>query len=164
MELVRRVLRYLVGLVLIGVVLASGVALYALIALNRPAGTPGPPQSFTVDSGEHVPSIAARLESEHLIESALLFQVMLKLRGADGQIKAGEFQLRSGMTPAEIITTLTQTPAQAGVRVTIKEGERIAEIADQLALAGLVDRNRFLQATQSAAWPVDFLPDRVDNL
>jgi UPF0755 protein len=157
-------LRYVLGLVLIGVVLAAGIGIYAYAALNRPAGSPGPPRAFTIDAGERVPSIAARLEADGLIESALMFQVMLKLRGADAQIKAGEFQLHPGMAPAEIIDTLTQTPTQAGVRVTIKEGERIGEIADQLAAADLIDRDRFLELTQSDTFDADFLPERTDSL
>jgi UPF0755 protein len=164
MELVRRLLRYAVGIVLIGLVLATAVGLYAYIALSRPAGLPGPPQAFVIDSGERVPSIAARLEADGLIESALIFQVMLKLRGADSQIKAGEFQLHSGMSPSEIIDTLIETPAQAGVRVTIKEGQRIGEIADTLAAADLIDPERFLALTRDGTFAMDFLPERVDSL
>ena len=69
---------------------------------------------------------------------------MLKLEGADARIKAGEFQLHTGMTPAQIIDAITEAPSQSGVRVTIKEGARIGEIADQLAAADLIDKDRFL--------------------
>jgi UPF0755 protein len=163
MELLRRLGRYVLGLLLIGVVLATGVGIYAVTALNRPVGQPGPPQTFTIDSGERVPSIAARLESAHLIDSALLFQVMLKLKGADAQIKAGDFQLHPGMTPAEIIEAITESPTAAGERVTIKEGLRVEEIADLLAAADLIDRGRFLDLAQHGTFDYDFLPERPNG-
>jgi UPF0755 protein len=163
MELLRRLGRYLLGLLLIGVVLATGVGIYAVTALNRPVGSPGPTETFTIDSGERVPSIAARLESAHLIDSALLFQVMLKLKGADSQIKAGDFQLHSGMTPAEIIDAITESPTAAGERVTIKEGLRVEEIADLLAAADLIDRGRFLDLAQHGTFAYDFLPERPNG-
>ena len=62
MELVRRILRYAMGVALIGVVLATAVGIYAVTALNRPVGAPGPPVAFSIDSGERVSHIAARLE------------------------------------------------------------------------------------------------------
>lgn len=163
MELLRRLGRYLLGLVLIGVVLATGVGIYAVTALNRPVGPPGPSQTFTIDSGERVSSIAARLETAHLIDSALLFQVMLKLKGADAQIKAGDFQLHSGMTPAEIIDAITESPTAAGERVTIKEGLRVEEIADLLTAADLIDRGRFLDLAQHGTFDYDFLPARPNG-
>ena len=164
MQLMGRLLRYVLALVLVGVVLATGVGIYAFTGLGRASGTAGAPVTFTISPGERVSSIAGRLEQQHLIDSALLFQVMLKLTGADSRIQAGDFVLRPGMSPAEVIATITAAPGQAGTRVTIKEGERIGEIADQLAAADLIDRDRFVALTITGTFSYDFLANKPGDV
>src|SRR3954451_18312598 len=108
MSIVFRLLRYLVGIAVTLCVLGAGVLIYALTDLNRPAGSAEAPQQlFTIGPGEGAASIATRLEQEHLIGSATLFRLDLRLRGVEEQIQAGDFQLSAGMTPQQIIDSIT---------------------------------------------------------
>jgi UPF0755 protein len=161
MSTVLRLLRYLLGIVVLVCVIAAGITIYAFTDLNRAAGPAAAPQQlFTIDQGESVASIAARLEQHRLINSATLFRIDLKLRGAEERIKAGDFQLSAGMTPQQIIEAITTAPSATMVQVLIPEGWRIGQIADKLAELDLVDRDRFISLTMTGTFQYDFLPDR----
>jgi UPF0755 protein len=161
MSTVFRLLRYLLGIVVLVCVIAAGITIYALTDLNRAAGPASAAQQlFTINQGESVASIAARLEQHRLINSATLFRVDLKLRGAEERIKAGDFQLSAGMTPQQIIEAITAAPSATMVQVLIPEGWRIGQIADKLADLDLVDRDRFISLTMTGTFQYDFLPDR----
>ncbi len=159
MATVFRLFRYLLGMAVIVCVLGAGVVIYALTDLNQPAGAAGaPPQVFTIQQGESVPSIASRLESAHLIRSALLFRLDVKLRGADAQIKAGDFRLSPSQTPQQVIDAITHAPSEATAQVLIPEGWRIGQIADRLVQDNLIDRDRFVALTLTGTFQTDFLP------
>ncbi len=58
---------------------------------------------FTIPSGSSVFSITKMLVSEGIIEDASLFSWMVKLDGQEANIKAGEYVIKSGLTPREIL-------------------------------------------------------------
>ncbi|HMA35185.1 MAG TPA: endolytic transglycosylase MltG [Chloroflexia bacterium] len=161
MSTVFRLFRYLLGIGVILLVLASGVTFYALTDLNRPANAANGQQLlFTIAPGESVATIATRLEQQHLITSATLFRLDLKLRNVESAIKAGDFQLAPSQTPQQIIDTITQPPSASLSQVLIPEGWRIGQIADRLAALDIVDKTRFLSLTMTGTFHYDFLPDR----
>src|SRR5689334_1834474 len=85
---VGRVFRYLFGTLMVLIVVGVGVGLYFATQINQPAASSGSPQPFTINSGESVTSIAARLEEDHLIGSSLLFRLLLRMKNAEEAIKA----------------------------------------------------------------------------
>ncbi|HEY6813904.1 MAG TPA: endolytic transglycosylase MltG [Croceibacterium sp.] len=62
--------------------------------------------AFSVPAGSSLTSIARKLEDEKLIVSADSFLLRAKLLGSDDPIKAGEFLLPAGASPATILDTL----------------------------------------------------------
>ncbi len=161
MRLVARLFRYLLGVGVILCTIAAGIAIYAYTDLNRPTKPADTTQQlFTIQTDESVASIAARLEAQHLIGSAMMFRLDLRFRGVEAAIKAGDFQLSPGQSPQSIMDTITRTPSTMMTQVLIPEGWRSGQIADKLATADLIDRNRFLALTLTGTFSYDFLPDR----
>jgi UPF0755 protein len=100
-------------------------------------------QSFEVSDGEGFASVAARLQAAGLIKDAEAFGVLARVRGLDTGVEAGAHQLRQSMTAEQVLQDL-QLGTGTSVRVTLPEGRRAEEVAEQLATAGLVDKAEFL--------------------
>ncbi|MFA6219945.1 MAG: endolytic transglycosylase MltG [Erythrobacter sp.] len=77
--------------------------------------------SFIVPSGASLSSVAGKLEAEGLIASSGGFLLRAKLLGSSDPIKAGEFLLPAGASPATILDTF-QHGEVARRFVTIPEG------------------------------------------
>jgi len=116
---------------------------------------------FTVSPGETVDTIADNLQTQGLIDSPFLFRMQVRLKGAANELKAGKFQLTPGMSTDQLITTLTTSPLELGVKFQVIEGMRIGEIADKLAKDGIVDKDKFLSLANTpegaATYSDDFL-------
>jgi len=66
---------------------------------------------FDVPRGSSLSSIAARLEKNDLIKSAVLFKIVTKLRGNERNFKAGEFLLTSPASMSAVYDTLSEGKA-----------------------------------------------------
>jgi UPF0755 protein len=141
----------------LGVALAAlMVACVASIVLNeirRPAGDDDTPVPFSVETGDSTSAIATSLRRDGLIRVPQLFTLLVRMQGFDGKLQAGNYTLRPNMTMSQIISTL-----QSGVKVeekeiTLVEGLRLEEIAEQIGAAGLpnVDEEAFLKAARDGA-------------
>lgn len=128
--------------------------------LEAPASDDPTPLAFVVEPGETAVQIAQRLQDEGLIRNADLFRLLLRVRGADTRLEAGQFTLRRNMTMDEIIVAL-QHGRPATVRVTILEGWRAEEVATVLAAQGLIDPDEFLGLVRTGeGFDYAFLRDR----
>ncbi len=117
------------------------------------------PVLFTVTPGETAATIATRLERAGLIRDALLFRLLVRYRGVDGQLEAGDYQLRPNMSLEEIVDLL-QHGHPSEVTITIPEGWRAEEIAETLEERGLVKAEEFLRTVREGEFEYDFLSDR----
>lgn len=86
---------------------------------------------FTIEKGEGLKSVARRLEEEKLIKNDFAFLIRGIFDRADRQIQAGNFYLDAGMSPGQIMRELAH--GTLDVRVTLLEGWRREEIAEELA-------------------------------
>jgi len=126
--------------------------------LTQPYNPNGAEQSFTVESGESVPSIAIRLEEAGLVRSAAAFRTYLIYTGLDTSIQAGDYILSPALSIVDIARELQDaTPEQ--VSFAILPGWRMEEIAGSLATSGLnFTADEFLAAARSAPPGLDYLP------
>jgi UPF0755 protein len=88
------------------------------------------PVRFVVKRGESVQKIANRLSAERLIRSKTVFFLLVKAKGIDGRIQAGDFQIKRSMSAEEIAEELQH--GAIDVWVTTLEGWRKEEIAAKL--------------------------------
>lgn len=84
--------------------------------------------TFTVDEGESLVSISARLADADIIPSAWWFRVAAKLAGLDGSIRAGSTVVIPGDRSADILGALRYPSGESEVSITIPEGYTLAQI------------------------------------
>lgn len=122
------------------------------------------PVTFTILPGETATQIAQRLADERLIRDANLFRALLRVRGVDTQLEAGDYQLRRNMSMGEIMAIL-QHGRPPTVTLTIPEGWRAEQIAGLLKAKGLADPGEFLELVRTGAgFDHDFLSDRSEGV
>lgn len=81
-----------------------------------------------------------------LIKHPLIFRYEIKSKGVGGRLKAGDYDLSTGMDIEEIIDSLTTgVKSQNITRFTIPEGYEIRQIADRLSNDEIVNKDRFLE-------------------
>ncbi len=127
--------------------------------LTRPLDVNGAKQSFKIEPGESVNSIANHLELVGLIRDAESFRAYLIYSGLDTSIQAGEYELSAAMSAIEIAHELQDaTPAE--VRFIILPGWRMEEIAASLPTSGLaITPEAFLVAARTPPRSFDFLSE-----
>jgi UPF0755 protein len=131
--------------------------------LTRPASNDPTPQTFVVNPGESVASIARRLQAQGLIRDAELFRLYVRYKGLDATLNAGAFTLRPNMNVEQIALAL-QRSAGREVQVTIPEGRRREEIAQFLEEQLGVSANEFIRLTSRArAYGYPFLRGLPDD-
>jgi UPF0755 protein len=131
---------------------------YALGQLDAAASGDSRVVTFTVHPGESASEIATRLEESGLVKSASNLQILARMRGVQGKLRSGKYSLAPSMTPTQILDVLTD--GELSWTVTILPGSRAAEIADQLAGRGIVNRDEFIALVREGDFANDFLLDR----
>jgi UPF0755 protein len=125
--------------------------------LTQSLDATGAEQSFKIEPGESVNSIANHLEVVGLIHDAEAFRAYLIYSGLDTSIQAGEYKLSAAMSPIEIAHKL-QDATSAEVRFVVLPGWRMEEIAASLPTSGLsIAPEAFLSAARTPPPGFDFL-------
>ncbi len=106
----------LLFLLVVALVLATGY-------LSRQISLPLPrDELFTISSGESFSSMTGRLVGRGLLPmDDVLFKVFARLTGAEDDIRAGQYQLRAGMTGLEVLA-LFRSGRVVQYRLTFPEG------------------------------------------
>lgn len=135
----------------------QAVAAFVADRLDDPVSDDARTVRFVVRPGESGAEIAANLERAGLVRSAWSFRLVARLRGAQGDLRAGEYELRPNMASGEIVEILR---SGSDNRFTVLEGWRLAEIADALERRGLAKRDEFLALARSGDFEGEFLRSR----
>lgn len=125
--------------------------------LTQPLDMSGQEQTFAIEIGESVDSVANHLEAVGLIRDAESFRSYLIYSGLDTSIQAGDYQLSTAMSAMDIAHELQDaTPEE--VTFVVLPGWRIEEVAESLATSGLlITQEEFITATKNAPRQYDFL-------
>ena len=124
-------------LILLLVILAlAAMALYAFAQYQRWHDAPLPVapagETLVVPSGEPLNRLANRLEEAATIEHAWDLKLLARLRGVEGQLKAGEYELEPGITLAGLLDKLVAGRVKL-YALTVVEGTSARQLLDQLA-------------------------------
>jgi UPF0755 protein len=115
--------------------------------LYIPPGTDPRQRPFRIDPGEPARFIAARLAQEGFVTDPDLFNLYLRVTGAERNIEAGNFMLASTMTMPQVAEAL-QNALFEETSVTLPEGMRAEEIAEKLSEANVIEEDVFLAAVR----------------
>ncbi len=103
---------------------------------------------FVVNEGESAADIANNLADEGLARWPFLFRIAVDYMKADEELRAGVYSLRGDMSLFEVVEELRR--GKGTKSITVPEGWRAAEIADDLESKGLIGRAGFMiQVTNS---------------
>jgi len=103
---VRRLLRVILGLVLLAVLAVGGYWAGKDWLLARPAGAPGPGRVVEIPKGAGLNRAAQVLAQAGVVEQAQLFLLAGFLTREQGSIKAGEYELSPAMSNATVLEHL----------------------------------------------------------
>jgi UPF0755 protein len=129
-------------------VLGAGAAAAVLFAYaHLPLSWPSPAVSFDVRSGSSLRSVAAQLSAAGVIGRPEPFELLARLLGESGRLKAGNYELDAPVTPLELLRRMTRGDVTL-VAVTFVEGWTFAQVRKVLQehpkvrseLAGLDER------------------------
>ncbi len=129
----------LISLLVLFILLAGGAAAYYFYNI-RPVSEVDcatdesdacSPVDFSVETGSSLADVANELKEIGLIRDSLVFQIYFRLNAGDGSLRAGEYQLNSAMSNAEI-TELFLKGGDGVYSYTVLPGQRVREIRDDL--------------------------------
>lgn len=125
--------------------------------LTQPLDPAGAEQTFVIEIGESVDSVADHLQSVGLIRDAESFRAYLIYSGQDTSIQAGEYQLSTAMSALDIAHELQDaTPEE--VTFVVLPGWRVEEVAESLPTSGLsITYDEFVSAAKTPPREFDFL-------
>lgn len=101
--------------------------------------------SFKVRPGDGTTAIARRLDEQGLIRSSLLFRMVSRVSGADGEWDYGTHKIKAGSSYREIMEELT-SPQTAAIKVTLPEGKQVVQMASILEEKGICNKKDFMKA------------------
>lgn len=138
----------------LGVLVVAGIAFAISFNgfLSTPVSVPDDGLDFTIPSGSAFSSVAARLESDGVISSANWLKLQARLNGLAQQIQAGEYRIRAGTLPGELLQQFTSGDVIL-YSFTIVEGWNRWEL-----LAALKSDERLVHTLDEEAWP-EFLEE-----
>ncbi len=128
------------------VLIVSGLSVFSL--LNAPARGREASETFTIQQGRSVTSVAEELKDAGLIRSRFLFITMVRLRRGTGSIKSGEYSIEKGSNTSDIINKIVRGEVVTQ-KFTVPEGLYIQQIADLLQKEGITPADKFIEASRS---------------
>ncbi len=124
-------------LAIVLLLLAIFVAGFAWSLFTRPLRLPASPYEFEVRSGMSLAAVAHELQAAKIIAHAAPMIAVARLQGIDRAIKAGSYEIETGITLPQLLKRLTQGDATQ-VSFAIIEGTTVADVRRALRAEGLV--------------------------
>ncbi len=94
--------------------------------------------------GQTGAEVARELKEKGVIRSELLFRLLLRFVASSQDLKAGRFDLRQHTSDLEVINCIKTGQCTHYEKVTVLEGWRAEEIAEELARRNITDASAFL--------------------
>lgn len=110
---------------------------------------PGIEVEVVIPQGASAADIAAILAGKGVVASAPQFEGLVRSEGAAAELKAGTYQLVTGMEPSQVLEALRTGPLVDVYRITIREGLRVGEMLEILSEGSGIPVEEFEAALQS---------------
>ncbi len=98
--------------------------------------------SFEIKKGSNIRQVSSNLKNKNLISSGTFFRLLAKQKKLDTKIKAGEYRLKKGMTPFDLLTLFSKGK-------TLQYQTRIPEGARFLEIVKIIKAEKHLKQTLS---------------
>lgn len=134
----RRLLKAFAALTLLLALAAAATAWWSRHWLTAPIAALRQPYSFEVPSGATLRAVAMSLEQQGLIARPQLWIAWARLTGRADGLKAGEYELKPGLTPQSLLALLSSGKVLLH-SITFVEGTTFAELRATLAANSAID-------------------------
>ncbi len=152
---------FIIAVVIIGVLLFIG---HKYLKNDMSTGEETEEIAVEIPDGTTVFEIADLLEENNVIDSSLHFKILCKLKSKGSEFRSGYYIFTNDMTFDEIEMLLNSGAASSNaLRLTVKEGMWLTEIADAVAETGICTRDEFIEAANSKDYDYDFVKDIPDR-
>ena len=146
----RKALRYILILAIVGVLIVGG-GLGALYLIPNTFAQDDGTQVLVIEKGQTGSEIADMLFERGLIRSTQGFKLWLYLSGTNDKLQTGHYQIPNKVTVRELISLLQEGHVES-IRVTIPEGYTVGDIAIVL------EKNQIMKAKDFLAEAKTFIP------
>lgn len=151
--------RFLIGAVAVFLLFAvSGTVIW----FRRPP--PGERVEVVVDRGATTQEIGKQLHSQDVIGSVFWFRVFARLRGLDGKIQAGRYEMAEGIGPQAALDIFKKPPIEQGIPIVVPPGFSLPQIAARIGARTHIDAEAFLSVATSGTIRTAIMPPDVRNL
>ncbi len=135
------------------VIIGSSVAGAGWYALYRPQHdvAPGSTTEIVIAKGASTARIAETLASSGIVDNQLMFRLRARDADIDGQLKAGTYEMRTGMGYEAALEQLKKGPDVVYVEVVIPEGFTGKKIAARFASQTSIDETELLGLIEQGA-------------
>jgi UPF0755 protein len=117
-----------------------------MLHFTRTPASPEPAELVVeVPVGMSVTALSELLHGKGLVRSAGKFRWLVRLKGSARQIKAGEYQLSTGLRPGELLNKLIRGEVLLH-QITFPEGYTLKQMAELLEASQLVNAEHFMAA------------------
>ena len=124
----------------------AGAVLVAWFYLwMMPAPQLVPPKEISIEKGESVRSVARTLKNAGVIRSSTVFLIYAELSGKARRVQPGDYEFKGEERIPEVMRHLVNGDF-VSIVVAVPEGLTVHQIAERLAIAGLVCQSDFEQA------------------
>lgn len=136
------------GFMVFSIVGIVGILLYAAFYsyIENPVDSEEKTLEIEINRGTNFSGVVNLLEDGGLITNKKFFLLLAHVKGAPKNIRAGEYELNSLMSPRQIIDKLMKGRVKV-YHVSIPEGFTVSQIASRLASEKIVDEQRFIALT-----------------
>lgn len=130
------------------IIVGTAVLFYNIYTFaNTPAQAYKEDVIVEIPKGMPFSAIVNTLAGNNVISSDWKFNILSKLKEFDKNVRAGEFELNTAMTPIEIMAIIRSGRVYMH-RVTLPEGYTLKQIAAKIQEAGLGDVETFMAVTR----------------
>ena len=109
--------------------------------IKTPASSEPAEVVMEVPVGMSVPALSELLHEQGLVRNAGKFRWLVRFKGASRQIKAGEYQLSTGLRPGELLNKIIRGEVRLH-QITFPEGYTLKQMAELLEASKLVNAER----------------------
>jgi len=113
-----------------------------------------------INRGASFSEVSRRLAESGVIGNVLTFRMLARLRGQEGEVRAGEYRFPEHVTQNEVLRALVSGSGQVAAWITIPEGFTAAQIATRLEKAGVGSASEILAEFMHRTLVVDGVPTK----
>ncbi len=147
----KKSLRYIAALVLPIFLVALWLSVDMLHFSRTPASSEPTEKVVVVPVGMPLSSLSELLQKQGVVRSAEKFLWLVRLKGSARQIKAGEYQLSTGLSPGELLDKLVRGEVLLR-QITFPEGYTLQQMAELLDARGLASADRLIAIANNPAF------------